>query len=111
MPHRPRAPALPTMAASRSLPDSARRCSPTRSATRAISSLLPTACSMLTRGADGNDRNDTPPAGGFLVALQDTKGDGRADVIRRFGGSVQTGSAGGTGVALYRGGLFAEADD
>jgi hypothetical protein len=25
--------------------------------------------------------NDTPPAGGFLVALKDTKGAGRADVI------------------------------
>jgi glucose/arabinose dehydrogenase/mono/diheme cytochrome c family protein len=55
--------------------------------------------------------NDTPPAGGFLVALQDTKGDGRADVKVRFGESVQTGSAGGTGIALYRGGLFAEVDD
>jgi glucose/arabinose dehydrogenase/mono/diheme cytochrome c family protein len=55
--------------------------------------------------------NDTPPAGGFLVALQDTKGDGRADVKVRFGESVQTGSAGGTGIAIYRGALFAEVDD
>ena len=55
--------------------------------------------------------NDTPPAGGFLVALQDTKGDGRADVIRRFGDSKQSGSAGGTGITLYRGALFAEVDD
>jgi glucose/arabinose dehydrogenase/mono/diheme cytochrome c family protein len=55
--------------------------------------------------------NDTPPAGGFLVALQDTKGDGRADVIQRFGDSVKTGSAGGTGIALYKGGLYAEVDD
>jgi glucose/arabinose dehydrogenase/mono/diheme cytochrome c family protein len=55
--------------------------------------------------------NDTPPAGGFLVALQDTKGDGQADVKIRFGDSVQSGSAGGTGVALYRGALFAEVDD
>src|SRR6266446_7801193 len=55
--------------------------------------------------------NDTPPAGGFLVALHDTKGDGRADVKVRFGESVQTGSAGGTGIALYRGALFAEVDD
>ena len=30
-------------------------------------------------------RNDTPPAGGFLVALQDTHGDGHADVVTRFG--------------------------
>src|SRR5438105_7212414 len=55
--------------------------------------------------------NDTPPAGGFLVALQDTRGEGRADVKVRFGESVQTGSAGGTGITLYRGALFAEVDD
>jgi glucose/arabinose dehydrogenase len=55
--------------------------------------------------------NDTPPAGGFLVALQDSKGEGRADVIVRFGESVKTGSAGGTGITLYRGALFAEVDD
>ena len=29
--------------------------------------------------------NDTPPPGGFLIALQDTKGDGQADKIVRFG--------------------------
>src|SRR6516165_3080990 len=29
--------------------------------------------------------DDTPPPGGFLIALQDTKGDGRADkIVRRF---------------------------
>ena len=44
--------------------------------------------------------NDTPPAGGFLVALQDTNGDGRADLNVRFGAGVQSGSAGGTGIAL-----------
>src|SRR5256886_5529084 len=43
--------------------------------------------------------NDTPPAGGFLVALHDTRGDGRADVQVRFGESVQTGSGGGTGTS------------
>src|SRR5213594_5059993 len=55
--------------------------------------------------------NDTPPAGGFLVALQDTRGEGRADVIARFGDSVQSGGAGGTGTRLYRGALYAEAND
>jgi len=55
--------------------------------------------------------NDTTPAGGFLVALKDTNGTGRADVVARFGGSIQTGSAGGTGIGLYRDGLFAEVDD
>jgi hypothetical protein len=51
--------------------------------------------------------NDTPPAGGFLVALQDTKGDGRADVITRFGDTAAQGSHGGTGIALYNGSLYA----
>jgi glucose/arabinose dehydrogenase/mono/diheme cytochrome c family protein len=55
--------------------------------------------------------NDTPPPGGFLLALQDTTGDGRTDVTNRFGGTVATGDAGGTGIALYRGGLFAETND
>jgi glucose/arabinose dehydrogenase/mono/diheme cytochrome c family protein len=55
--------------------------------------------------------DDTPPSGGFLVGLMDTKGDGRADIKVRFGDSIQTGSAGGTGIALYRGALFAEVDD
>jgi glucose/arabinose dehydrogenase/mono/diheme cytochrome c family protein len=55
--------------------------------------------------------NDTPPPGGFLVALQDTTGDGRADVIARFGDSVKNGGTGGTGIALYKGALYAEAKD
>jgi glucose/arabinose dehydrogenase/mono/diheme cytochrome c family protein len=55
--------------------------------------------------------NDTPPAGGFLVALRDTTGDGRAEVIARFGDSVQSGGAGGTGIRLYNGALYAEAND
>jgi glucose/arabinose dehydrogenase len=55
--------------------------------------------------------NDTPPPGGFLVAPQDTDGDGRADVNLRFGETREQGSAGGTGVALHNGGLFAEVND
>src|ERR1700678_3168462 len=55
--------------------------------------------------------NDTPHAGGFLVALQDTSGAGKADVIERFGETVQSGGAGGTGIGLYKGGLFAEIND
>ena len=35
--------------------------------------------------------DDTPPAGGFLIALQDTKGAGRADVVQRFGPGVPQG--------------------
>ena len=55
--------------------------------------------------------NDTPHAGGFLVALQDTTGSGKADVARRFGETVQSGGAGGTGIGLYKDGLFAEIND
>ncbi len=55
--------------------------------------------------------NDTPPPGGFLLALQDRTGAGRADLTIRFGGTVATGDAGGTGIALYRDGLFAETND
>jgi glucose/arabinose dehydrogenase/mono/diheme cytochrome c family protein len=56
-------------------------------------------------------RNDTPPAGGFLVALQDTTGDGHADVVARFGPGAETGNAGGTGIALYNGAVYAETND
>jgi glucose/arabinose dehydrogenase/mono/diheme cytochrome c family protein len=55
--------------------------------------------------------NSTPHAGGFLVALQDKSGAGKADVIERFGETVQTGGAGGTGVGLYRGSIYAEIND
>jgi glucose/arabinose dehydrogenase/mono/diheme cytochrome c family protein len=55
--------------------------------------------------------NDKPPAGGFLVALQDTRGNGHADVNIRFGQTVADGSAGGTGIALYDGALYAEVND
>jgi glucose/arabinose dehydrogenase/mono/diheme cytochrome c family protein len=56
-------------------------------------------------------RNAPPPAGGFLVALKDSKGDGKADVIERFGDGVPQGSAGGSGIALYNGALYAEQND
>jgi glucose/arabinose dehydrogenase/mono/diheme cytochrome c family protein len=55
--------------------------------------------------------NDTPHAGGFLVALQDKNGAGRADVIERFGETVQSGGAGGTGIGVYKGSLYAEIND
>jgi len=56
-------------------------------------------------------RNDTPPPGGFLVALQDHDGDGQADTTVRFGGTLAQGAHGGTGIALYDGSLHAEAND
>ena len=55
--------------------------------------------------------NDKPPAGGFLVALQDKSGGGKADAVERFGETVQTGGAGGTGIGLYKGFLYAEIND
>jgi glucose/arabinose dehydrogenase len=56
-------------------------------------------------------KDDKPPAGGFLVALQDTKGTGKADVIKRFGDGVAEGSAGGTGIQMYNGAIYAEVND
>ena len=58
-----------------------------------------------------NSGNVKPPAGGFLVALQDTTGSGKADVIQRFGDSHENGGAGGTGIGLYDGAIYAEVDD
>src|SRR3984957_13421725 len=55
--------------------------------------------------------NDTPHAGGFLVALQDTTGSGKANVNERFGETVQSGGAGGRGIGMYGGALYAEIND
>jgi glucose/arabinose dehydrogenase len=55
--------------------------------------------------------NDTPPAGGFLIALRDRKGTGKADTIKRFGDTAAQGSAGGTGIQLYNGAIYAEVND
>jgi glucose/arabinose dehydrogenase/mono/diheme cytochrome c family protein len=55
--------------------------------------------------------NDTPHAGGFLVALQDKSGAGKADVIERFGETVQSGGRGGTGIGMYKSSIYAEIND
>src|ERR1700676_4168506 len=55
--------------------------------------------------------NDTPHAGGFLIALQDKSGAGKADVMERFGETVQSGGAGGTGIGIYKGSIYAEIND
>ncbi len=55
--------------------------------------------------------NDIPHSGGFLVALEDTKGNGNAEVNERFGETVESGGHGGTGIGYYRGGLYAEIND
>ena len=54
---------------------------------------------------------DKPPDGGFLVVLRDSTGTGKADVIERFGETVQTGGAGGVGIGLYKGSIYAEIND
>ena len=51
----------------------------------------------------------TPP-GGFVVGLRDTDGDGKADLVKRFGTTSESGSHGGTGIALRDGALYVEAD-
>ncbi len=55
--------------------------------------------------------NDAVHEGGFLVALKDSKGSGKADVIERFGETVASGGAGGTGIGLYGGAIYAEIND
>jgi glucose/arabinose dehydrogenase/cytochrome c553 len=55
--------------------------------------------------------NDKVPPGGFLIALKDTKADGHADQVERFGPSQAQGSAGGTGIRVYKNGLHAEQND
>ena len=55
--------------------------------------------------------NRPPHAGGFLVALRDTTGGGKANVIERFGPSAADGGAGGTGIVFYKNALYVEAKD
>ncbi len=55
--------------------------------------------------------NSPPPPGGFLIALQDTAGRGKANVMRRFGATPATGGHGGTGIGFYDGYLYAELND
>ena len=55
--------------------------------------------------------NEKPIEGGFLLALEDKTGSGKADVIERFGETAKTGGAGGTGIALYNGSIYAEIND
>lgn len=54
---------------------------------------------------------DTAKARGFLIALRDTSGHGRADVVARFGPSEASGAHGGTGIGLHDGWLYAEEGD
>jgi glucose/arabinose dehydrogenase len=55
--------------------------------------------------------NDQPHEGGFLVALEDKAGAGKAQAIERFGETAATGGAGGTGIGIYESWLYAESND
>src|SRR5215471_9882076 len=55
--------------------------------------------------------NDTPHSGGFLVALEDKSGSGKAEVTERFGETVESGGKGGTGIGMYKGSIFVEVND
>lgn len=55
--------------------------------------------------------NDKPHDGGFLVALKDTKGTGKADLNVRFGPDFANGAKGGTGIWHYKNWIYAEAND
>ena len=54
---------------------------------------------------------EKPNEGGFLIALKDKTGTGKADVIERFGETAQAGSAGGTGIGIYKGFIYVEVND
>lgn len=52
-----------------------------------------------------------PRTAGFLVALRDTDGDGHADGVTPFGETPADGAAGGTGIGIYNGYVYAEVND
>jgi glucose/arabinose dehydrogenase/mono/diheme cytochrome c family protein len=56
-------------------------------------------------------KDNALPAGGFLVALKDSKGTGSADIVERFGETPSGGGHGGTGIAVYNNYVYAEIND
>lgn len=56
-------------------------------------------------------QNKQKPDLGYMVALKDSNGDGKADLIEHFGPTPNDKSIGGTGVAIWKGGLYLEQDD
>jgi glucose/arabinose dehydrogenase/cytochrome c5 len=55
-------------------------------------------------------KTPAPPAG-FLIALKDRRGAGKADTVERFGETPAEGGHGGTGLALFDGAVYAESND
>jgi len=54
---------------------------------------------------------EKPRPDGFLVALEDKGGSGKADFVEHFGETARTGGAGGTGIGIYKGAIYAEIND
>jgi glucose/arabinose dehydrogenase/mono/diheme cytochrome c family protein len=50
-------------------------------------------------------------SGGYLAALKDKDGDGRAEIVERFGETEAEGGHGGTGIALHNDAIYAESND
>jgi glucose/arabinose dehydrogenase/mono/diheme cytochrome c family protein len=73
--------------------------------------IAPNGVVYVNTWSDPDYGNALPPAGGFLVALRDRAGTGKADLNERFGETVQSGGNGGTGIGLYQGSLYAEIND
>ena len=61
--------------------------------------------------SEENYGSGKPREDGFLVALEDKTGKGKADRIERFGETVKSGGAGGTGIGIYKGWIYAEIND
>src|SRR5215472_8521391 len=59
----------------------------------------------------GDYGNEKPREDGVLVALQDKTGAGKADTVQRFGETMQSGGAGGTGIGIYKGYIYVEIND
>jgi glucose/arabinose dehydrogenase len=56
-------------------------------------------------------QNKQKPELGYMVALRDINGDGKADAVTHFGPTPNDKGIGGTGVAIWKNGLFVEQDD
>ena len=61
--------------------------------------------------SEENYGSGKPRQDGFLVALEDKTGKGKADLIERFGETVKSGGAGGTGIGIHKGWIYAEIND
>jgi glucose/arabinose dehydrogenase/cytochrome c5 len=56
-------------------------------------------------------RGTTADPNGFLIAVEDSNHDGKADKVTHFGVTPAEGSKGGTGIGLYKGAVYAEMND